>query len=298
MRLAIWSDTRLPTSAQFAGHGLGKINLAIAEGLRALNHDVTLFAGFGSEFSGSLVQSAREEAFYANGLGDFDAILDAGHDHGASLKHPDAPIVNLSHDRESKPGPNAVFVSEAHKAYHRQPGRVIHNGVDVDDYPLITVKQDYVAFLALHEPHKGPLAALEAARMAGVPLKMAGPGQPLHGTDYVGMLSGKAKTEFLGNARALLVPAGMESAGITCLEAAACGTPVIAFDLGGLPEYVRDGVTGYLVDSTEEMADTIHLTYLLEPALVRLWVERERNLAQMVHEYERALEAVARGERW
>src|SRR3972149_6986660 len=171
MRLAIWSDARLPTSANWAGHGLGHVNLAIAEGLRALRHEVTLFAGFGSEFSGTLIQASREESFYENGLGDFDAILDAGHDHGASKKFPDAPIVNLSHDRETKPGPNAVFVSEAHKAFHRQSGRVIYNGIDVHDYPLVTDKDGYVAFLALHEPHKGPIAALEAARLAGVVLK-------------------------------------------------------------------------------------------------------------------------------
>lgn len=298
MKIAVFSDTRLPTSAEFPGHGLGHVNLAIAEGLRALHHDVTLYAGFGSQFSGTLVQAAREEAFYETGLGDFDAILDAGHDHGASKKYPDAPIVNLSHDRETKPGPNAVFVSEAHKAFHRQLGRVIYNGVKVDDYPLTTVKQEYVAFLALHEPHKGPIAAMEAARLAGVPLKMAGPGKSLQGAEHVGALSGGAKIDFLAQARALLVPSGMESAGLTCLEAAACGTPVLAFDLGGLPEYVADGVTGYLVRCTEDMASAIHKTDALEPALIRLWVERNRPLGHMIEGYEKALEDVARGERW
>jgi glycosyltransferase involved in cell wall biosynthesis len=299
VKIAVLSDTIFPTAATFPGHGLGTVNLAIAEGLLARGHSVTLFAGFGSEFAGPLVMKTREQEFYTGGLAGFDALLDGGHEHGAALAYPDAPVVNLSHDRERPPGRCAVFVSAAHRAFHKQPGRVIYNGIDVEAFMLRSNGPgDYLAFLALMMAHKGPLAALQVARLSGVPLTMAGPGTPPHGATYVGALVGAAKLDFLANARALLVPAGIESGGLTCLEAAACGTPVIAFDLGGLPEYVCEGVTGFLVPDIDSMAGAVARVGEIVPEKARAWVAAERSLSHMMDDYERALQDVARGERW
>ena len=299
MKIAVLSDTRFPTAATFPGHGLGKLNLAIAEGLRARGHDVTLHAGYGSEFSGRLLMSAQEGDFAKSvWLDEYDAILDGGHDHRAARLFPDLPIVNLSHDRESKPGRCAVFPTEAHRAYHRQPGRVVHHGINPDAYPLRTGTGEYLAFLGLMVAHKGPLAAAQVARLSGLPLKLAGPGTPPHGVEHIGALSGTGVIEFLHGARTLLIPAAFESASLTALEAAACGVPVIAFNLGGLPEMVEDGVTGFLVPDIESMAAAVARVESINGAKAREWVTTHRNSCTMVLAYERALEDVARRERW
>lgn len=293
LRILVLSDTRLPTAAAYPGHGLGKVNLAIAEGLRARGHDVHLWAGAGSVFDGDLRIFEDEADMVGADLGSFDAILDGGHVHRAGREYPGLPIVNLSHDREHAPGANAVFPSEAHRAFHRQPGRVVYHGIDVGDFPLHEGPRDgMVAWMAPPFPHKGPLAASQAAWLAGVPLKTAG------AQSVTGALSGADKVHFLAHARALLVPASIESGGLTCLEAAACGTPVIAFGLASLPEYVADGVTGFVVDNVSDMAAAIARTAEIMPAAARAWVAEYRGLDQMIDAHERALLDAARGERW
>lgn len=291
LRILVLSDTRRPTAAAYPGHGLGKVNLAVAEGLRASGHDVHLWAGAGSVFDGDLRIFEDESAMVCPELAEFDAILDGGHAHRATREYPGLPIVNLSHDREHAPGANAVFPSTAHRAFHRQPGRVVYHGIDVDAFPLHEGPRDgMVAWMAPPFPHKGPLAARQAAWLAGVPLKTAGNGS--------GALSGADKVHFLAHARALLVPASIESGGLTCLEAAACGTPVIAFGLASLPEYVADGVTGFVVDDVSDMASAIEQTGEIVPSTARAWVAEHRGLSQMIEAYERALLDVAHGERW
>lgn len=299
MKIAVFSDTRFPTSADFPGHGLGKVNLAIAEGLQARGHEVTLFAGYGSVFTGPLVMKSHETEFYANGVDGYDAIIDGGHEHQASKRFPDAPIINLSHDREHAPGANAVFPSEAHRAYHKQPGRVIYLGIDPDTYPLYSgPRENYVAWMAPPLAHKGPMAAIQAAQLAGVLLKMAGEPKSWPGVECIGPISGAAKVAFLQRARALLVPASIESGGLTCLESAACGTPVIAFRLSSLPEYVADGITGWLVEDIDGMAAAIERADTLDPQRAHAWVAEYRGVARMIDEFEQAARDVARGERW
>lgn len=117
-RYAVLSDTRLPTNKNFAGHGMGRVNLTIAEGLKDCGHSVTLMAGIGSEFSGQLVTATDEREFVDMVFSQYDAILDGGHYHTLGKLHPELPVINLSQDREAEPGKNAVFSSKAHREYH------------------------------------------------------------------------------------------------------------------------------------------------------------------------------------
>lgn len=303
MKIAVLSDTRLPTSADEPGHGLGKIMLAIAEGLKARGHDVTLFAGAGSKFDGKLVIKADERDFLNAVFSHYDAILDGGHRHELGKQQPHLPVMNLSHDREASPGANAVFPSKAHRAwhgYHEQNGKVIYNGVKVNAIPDQPRPGTYFGYLSMFHSPKGPLMAAEAARLAGVELLMAGPTPPAPppGVRYVGPLWGVDKLNFFAGAKALLFPASIEAGPVTILEAQSVGCPVIVSAFGAARENMQPGVTGYACEDTLQMAEAIGQVDAINRLNCWDFINKERSESRMVDQYESMLERVAAGERW
>jgi glycosyltransferase involved in cell wall biosynthesis len=159
---------------------------------------------------------------------------------------------------------------------------VIYNCVDVERFRPAEEKADYVAFLGRICYDKGPDDAIRAARKAGIPIKLAGKIanaeeqeffsnviQDMLGDDaeYLGEIPEDYKPQFLAEARALLVPIRWpEPFGLVMAEAQACSTPVIAYPNGAAPELIEDGVTGFLVDSVDEMAEKIAMTDSIDPA--------------------------------
>ena len=149
-------------------------------------------------------------------------------------------------------------------------GDVVSNPIAVDRWPLRTQKQDYLLWIGRMDSVKGAHRAIEAARLAGRTLVLAGPVQPgqeqyfrervephIDGrrVQYVGEVAGVAKQELYANAAALLMPIRWrEPFGMVMVEALACGTPVIAFPEGAAAEIVIDGENGMLVDDEAEMA--------------------------------------------
>lgn len=309
MKLAILSDTRLPTAKHFPGHGLGQIMLAIADGLRLRGHDVTLFAGIGSQFGGQIVTRQDEKDFLNLDFSSFDAALDGGHFHQLSKLHPDGPIINLSHDREAHPGRNAVFPTQAHRDFHgctEQTGKVVHNGVEIP-HPdgLVTDKplqngDGYFAYLSTFYPPKGATMAMDAARQAGVKLYMAGPTPPAPppGSNYLGPLWGTDKLDFLAGAKALLFGSSIEAGPVTPLEAQSVGCPVIVSWYGGSHENMQDGLTGYCCRDTVGMVEAINSIDKIDRAACIKWVNENRSASRMVDAYEKLLGDVAKGERW
>jgi glycosyltransferase involved in cell wall biosynthesis len=303
VKLAILSDTRLPTNKNFAGHGLGQIMLAIAEVLKDRGHEVTLFAGQGSEFGGTLYTRADEKEFLQIDFSSYDAVLDGGHFHELSKLHPDAPIINLSHDCESNPGRNAVFPSAAHRKWHgydEQNGKIVYNGVRSQPLTINFGSGPYFAYLSTFYPPKGAVMAMEAARLAGVKLVMAGttPPSPPPGSNYIGPLWGMDKLDFLAGAKALLFPSGIEAGPLTPLEAQSVGCPVIVSWFGGAKENMEDGLTGYCCRDTVGMAEAIAAIDKIDRAKCREWVNENRSASRMVDEYEKLLGDVAKGETW
>jgi glycosyltransferase involved in cell wall biosynthesis len=141
-------------------------------------------------------------------------------------------------------------------------------------------------------PEKGFHRALAAARLADVPLLLAGEVQPFPEHQryyaerivprldarrrYVGPVAIRRKRRLLSAARCLLVPsAAPETSSLVAMEALACGTPVVAFDVGALPEVVEHGRTGFLVRDVREMADAIARVGELDPGECRA-AARER----------------------
>lgn len=304
MKIACLSDTRLPTHPAFPGHGLGQMVHAVASGLAARGHTVTLYAAPGSAFEGGELVAARDEReFDPQG---FDVVLDSTHGKVMQQKlREDQAVVSWSHDREAPAGRCAVYPSEAHKAWHvhhmgaPRTGRVIYNGVDVPDEPLPEVG-DYYAYLSMFHTPKGPVMALEAARLAGVKLVFAGPTPPAPppGAAYIGPLIDEDKRAFLGCAKALLFPAGTEAGPVTVLEAQAMGCPVLVSAYGAARENMAAGLTGWVCEDTLDMADHIAGVSDMDRSTIRQWVADNRSLGRMIDQMERALYDAAAGGVW
>jgi glycosyltransferase involved in cell wall biosynthesis len=157
--------------------------------------------------------------------------------------------------------------------------RMIPNGVPLEAYAFrATVAPDEpLVFLGRVEEIKGPHLAIEAAARAGRQLIIAGNVPDAHRgwfEVHVGPVDDSQKNELLGNACALLMPVVWdEPFGIVMAEAMACGTPVIGFRRGAVPEVVENGVTGFVVDSLDEMTDAIARIGALDRRACRARVE-------------------------
>jgi glycosyltransferase involved in cell wall biosynthesis len=152
------------------------------------------------------------------------------------------------------------------------------------------------------DPTKGPHRAIAAARQAGVALVLAGPVQPgqqeffeaevaphLDGDRirYVDEVGGQAKRQLFAHARALLMPIRWpEPFGMVMVEAMICGTPVIAFREGSVPEVVADGVCGYVVEDEAEMADAVGRLGEIDPVGCRSSAEQRFDTAVVSRAYE------------
>lgn len=302
MKIAVLSDTRLPTNASFPGHGLGKLALSIFYGLAKREHDVILFAGKGSEPFAFVANDEREFAQMIDSHKPYDAILDNTHFHTLQNIMQKAPIVNVSHDREAAPGRCAVFPSKFHRDFHgysEASARVIPHGVDAPQLSNVK-KKPYYAYLSMFHSAKGPLMAAEAARIAGVELVMAGPTPPAPppGVKYIGPLDDVDKWRFLAEAQALIYPASTESGGLVPLEAQAVGTPVVVSTYGAAREQIIEGVTGFAARDTLEMSECMTKASQLSSDACKTFVRDQRSVSKMIDAYELALQEVAKGVRW
>jgi glycosyltransferase involved in cell wall biosynthesis len=159
----------------------------------------------------------------------------------------------------------------------------------------------YLAFLGRISPEKRPDRAIAIARAAGIPLKIAAKVdradeayyraqiEPLlagGGVEFIGEINDHQKTQFLGDAQALLFPVDWpEPFGLSMIEAMACGTPVLAFRCGSVPEIVEDGITGAIVDSMEEAIAALPAVIALDRKKVRQRFEQRFSATRMAKDY-------------
>jgi glycosyltransferase involved in cell wall biosynthesis len=192
---------------------------------------------------------------------------------------------------------------------HLRPAAVIHHGIDPSQFTFRPEAEDYLCYLGRFTPGKGPLAAIDAARVLGMPLVLAGPANPyfaehvaphVDGTHvrHVGQVDAAARDRLLGGARALLYPINEpEPFGLVMIESMMCGTPVAAIGIGAVPEVVEPGVTGAWTDSPEGFTAAVREALDLNRQRVRRRaLERftaERMTADYVAVYERACAAAA-----
>ena len=203
-----------------------------------------------------------------------------------------------------------VAISDAQRRRECMPRlRTIHHGIDVQLYRAPRGKRQHLTFLGRIAPVKGTHIAIEVAKQAGIPLKIAGEIQPMFRDyyetyvkphvdgrfiEYVGEADLAAKNELLGNSLAMLFPIEWEEPfGLVVIEAMACGAPVLAFPNGSAPELVKDGVSGYLCNSAEQMAKRARLCERFNAGEVRSYVaanfSRQRRVTQYVELYSEVL---------
>ena len=187
---------------------------------------------------------------------------------------------------------------------------VIPNGIDLDDFRPTWKQTDYALAMGRFCPEKGLHLAIEAAKRAGARLILAGTvfEYPEHRryfdsmispklnqrVRFVGAVGGKHKRFLLAGAKCLLIPSqAQETSSLLAMEALACGTPVIAWRSGALPEIVSHWRTGFLVTSVDEMASAIATSHNINRAGCRSEAERKFDACAMVRQYIRLYESLA-----
>lgn len=177
----------------------------------------------------------------------------------------------------------------------------VHHGIPLDLYELKTGEGNYLAFLGRVSREKRVDRAVEIATLAKMKLKIAAKvdaadrdyfrteiepllDNPL--VEFMGEIDEKEKGEFLGDAYALLFPIDWcEPFGMVMIEAMACGTPVIAYPHGSVPEVLEDGITGFIVQSTREAAAALEKTTTFDRARCRRIFEKRFSVTRMAEDY-------------
>jgi glycosyltransferase involved in cell wall biosynthesis len=198
------------------------------------------------------------------------------------------PLVSISNDQR-KPLPHANFVA------------TIHHGIPAGLHEPSFEQGGYLAFLGRISREKRPDRAIRIARAAGIPLKIAAKVDKVDedyfrndilplldgpGVEFIGEINEREKTKFLGEAAALLFPVDWpEPFGLVMIEAMACGTPVLAFRGGSVPEVIDVGVTGNVVDSEDEAIAALPAILSYDRRVVRQRFERRFTAAKMTRNY-------------
>jgi glycosyltransferase involved in cell wall biosynthesis len=204
-----------------------------------------------------------------------------------------APYVSISNDQRS-PLPDLNYIATI---YHGLPERLF--------VPNLRPRS-YLAFLGRLSPEKGAHIAIQIAREAGLPLRIAAklPRHQSHyfkeeiepfldgrGVEFIGEVNEREKQDFLGNATGLLFPIDWpEPFGLVMIEAMACGTPVIAWRRGSVPEIIEDGVTGFIIETEADAIEAVRRLGNLDRRRVRSAFEHRFTARHMAESYRRCFE--------
>jgi glycosyltransferase involved in cell wall biosynthesis len=339
MKIAIVSPPWFPVPPTGYG-GIEWIVWLLAEGLTAQGHDVTLFA------SGDSRTNARLEAVYPvapseqigrtmadlrhllhvlQTAGEFDVINDHTGPLGATLGQlVETPVVHTVHGPlNGEPGevyqaigrvaPGVGLISVSLNQRRPKPDlnwvANVPNALDLEHYPCLPHKGDYLLFLGRMNHEKGAHRAVAVAMELGLPLKLAGKvREPRereyfdefvephlgNGIEYLGEVNHGTKVELLQNARCTLFPIEWEEPfGLVMIESMACGTPVIATRHGAVPEVIEDGRGGVIVDDWREIPAVLERADEIDPVECRRYAEERFAPQRMVADYLAAYEAAA-----
>lgn len=251
--------------------------------------------------------------------GEFDALVFHHPESamGFAKLYPQVPVLYVLHDYldekrhqvlEMHLSPNQHFVSISNSQRRDAPdlpyAATVYNGIDTAKFTFCGEAEDYLMFAGRVIPEKGLKEAVQVALKADRRLIITGQLLPTaqwyfdehvkpYLNDkilYLGMIDKTQLAKYYQKAAALLVPIRWEEPfGLTMAEAMACGTPVIAFRRGSVPEVIEDGKTGFIVNNTAEMAEAIDKLGKIKRQDCRQHVEQRFTLERMVAGYENVL---------
>ncbi|MGH7014684.1 MAG: glycosyltransferase family 4 protein [Stellaceae bacterium] len=201
----------------------------------------------------------------------------------------EVPVVSIS-DAQRRPVPNARWA------------KTVHHGLPEQLLTPQPVAPEYLAVLGRISPEKGIDRAVRIAALAKTPLRIAAKIdavdrdyftreiKPLFvqpGVEFIGEISDREKPDFLSRAKALLMPIEWpEPFGLVMIEAMACGTPVIAYNSGSVPEIVENGLTGFIVDCEQAAAEAVRKIDSLPRDKIRRRFEERFTAHRMARDYE------------
>lgn len=201
-----------------------------------------------------------------------------------------------------------VSISDSDRSDELDYLATIYHGLDPEKFTFRKEKEDYLLYFGRIHPHKGAHAAIEIAKRAGFRLKIAGliqdetyfnleikPFIDNKNVEYLGNVGPEARNELLGGARALLHPIFFEEPfGLSVLEAMMCGTPVIAFKRGSMPELITEGISGFLPVNISEAVLATKALDKIDPKNCRAYAVKKFSLETMINNYIEAYRTVMR----
>jgi glycosyltransferase involved in cell wall biosynthesis len=302
-----------------------RVTSLLAEGLVARGVDVTLFATLDSVTSASLdgvcprgyaedpsMDGRIWEAMHVAHALARSAEFDLVHSHLdwlplAFAEHCRAPLVTTIHGFSGpailpayvRAASRYVSISDADRSPALEYVATVHHGIDFDELPFVADGgPGLVAFGRVH-PDKGTHTAIEIARLAGRPLTICGivqderyfaeqvaPHVDGNRVVFLGSVGPRRRAEILGGSAALLHPIGFdEPFGLSVVESMACGTPVVAYRRGSMPEVVDEGVTGFLVHTPEQASAAVTKITTIDRAACRTRARQRFGVDRMVADY-------------
>jgi len=212
---------------------------------------------------------------------------------------PHMPLISISDDQRRPMPPHVNWLA------------TVYHGLPSASCPYSAAGGAYLGFLGRISPEKRPDRAIEIAKHAGIPLKIAAKvdkadqeyfeeeirpllDHPL--VEFIGEIDEQQKGDFLGNALALLFPIDWpEPFGLVMIEAMSSGTPVIAWRHGSAPEIIEDGVSGFIVDSIDEAVAAVERVKAMPRAAVRRCFEARFTATRMAKDYVAAYQRLLSG---
>jgi glycosyltransferase involved in cell wall biosynthesis len=198
-----------------------------------------------------------------------------------------------------------VSISNANRIPQLNYIRTVYNGIKTADFTFCNDPEDYLLYLGRIHPDKGTAEAIQIARKSKRRLIIAGIIQDQEYFDnivkpgltdeiiFIGEAGPEARNELLGKATALLHPINFdEPFGLSVAEAMMCGTPVIAFNRGSMPELVLHGTTGFLVNTVDEAVESLTEVHKINRQNCRSWCLEQFSQEKMVQDYLRVYETI------